>query len=120
MALMTQPWSGIVQRCVRNAGGGERFAPMERLVRQIEASRYAQGLFPWMSHWTLYITQTPVEYPYWGPHLRIELVENETKMEFRYIDTHVKEKQWHRTVDSSDGFNRLERFIQALHWFPPQ
>ena len=93
---------------------------MDRLVRQIEASRYAQGLFPWMSHWTLYIAQTPVEYPYWGPCLRIELVENETKMEFRYIDTHIKEKQWHRTVDSSDGFNRLERFIQALHWFPPQ
>lgn len=93
---------------------------MERLIRQIEASRYAQGLFPWMSHWTLYIAQTPVEYPDWGPYLCIDLIENGTKMEFRYVDTQIKERQWHRTVASSDGFNRLERFIQALHWFPPQ
>jgi hypothetical protein len=37
-------------------------------------------------------------------------------LEFRYIDTEVAAKQWHRSVKDEDAFRRLERFIDQLHW----
>jgi hypothetical protein len=115
---MTKPWSEIVQRYAKIPG--RKFAPMERLARQIESSRYAQGLFPYTSMTILCIAQMPAEYPNVGPYLCISLVEDGTKLEFRYIDTHIVDKQWHRTVDSADGFDRLERFVLQLHWFTRQ
>jgi hypothetical protein len=89
---------------------------MLALVQAIEASRYASGLYAWQSMHDLCIVQTPVNYPYDGPYLRISPLVG-GKLEFRYFDTFKKDHQWHRTVEGSEGFDRLERFIDQIHWF---
>ena len=86
------------------------------LVEHITPSSYATGLFAWISMYDLCIAQTPVTYPYDGPYLRISPREN-GELEFRYLDTAIVNKQWHRTVAGQDAFSQLERFIDQLHWF---
>jgi hypothetical protein len=51
-----------------------------------------------------------------GPHLRISPRFDGT-IEFRYIDTYVREKQWHRVVQEDEAFSRLVGFFDQLHWF---
>ena len=88
-------------------------------VKAIEESRYARGLHAWPSHFDLCITQIPVANAYDGPYLRVS-AQKSGLVEFRYIDTHVKADQWHRTVPASEAFARLEKFIDQLHWFVPE
>ena len=109
---MTRPWDQIRDHYSKDA----RVAVMFELVTSIGNSRYAQGLHAWTSMYDLCVVQTPVEHPYRGPYLRISLRPG-NQLEFRYVDTPTTEKQWTRTVDGGDGFGRLERFIEQLHWF---
>jgi len=90
---------------------------MVRLVQQIEASKYATGIHGETSQCDLCITQLPTTaYPD-GPHLRIS-PRTDGVIEFRYLDTNVRQKQWHRTVKDDEAFARLERFFDQLRWFP--
>ncbi|HEX9201435.1 MAG TPA: hypothetical protein VF865_17895 [Acidobacteriaceae bacterium] len=117
MKEMTQPWSRIAEHYARLVSKGAAWAAsMLNLVRQIEQSRYATGLFGWTSMDGLYIVQTPVEYPYYGPRLQIAL-KPRGLVEFRYIDSYFEERQWSRTVNADEAFARLEGFLDALHWF---
>ncbi len=90
---------------------------MLRLVEQIEASRYARGLYAWTSAVDLCIAQVPA--PYDGPYLHISVL-HDGNIEFRYIDTAIEARQWHRVVAGEEAFSRLERFIEQLHWFARQ
>lgn len=64
----------------------------------------------------LCIVQQEIAYPHEGPYLRISPMFN-GKIEFRYIDTSDKDKQWKRIVDENTAFAQLESFIEQLHWF---
>lgn len=112
---MICPWDAIRTRFA-DGPDNSSFQAMHQLVGEIESSRYKEGLFGWTSANDLCIVQTPVTYPYDGPYLRISPRAN-GQLEFRYIDTPLKDKQWHRIVDGSAGFDRLERFLEQLHWF---
>jgi hypothetical protein len=90
---------------------------MLRLVEQIEASRYARGIYAVTSMHDLCITQQPSGGYLDGPYLRISPL-FDGSIEFRYFDTHVRQRQWHRIVKENDAFARLERFFDQLHWFP--
>jgi hypothetical protein len=122
--LMTQPWEAIRLFYARLVSDGqlvEAGMPVDRmleLVQAIEASSYALGIYGWHSMHDLCIVQSPVSYPYHGPYLRISPLIG-GRLEFRYIDTLERDRQWHRTVEGNDGFARLERFIDQLHWFTP-
>jgi hypothetical protein len=112
---MTKPW-GEIERFYRwLVDGGLHVRGMLRLVEQIEASQYARALHAWTSMHDLCIVQVPCSFPYDGPYLRISPLFDGT-IEFRYIDTAVFEKQWRRFVREEDAFQRLERFIDQLHW----
>jgi hypothetical protein len=37
-------------------------------------------------------------------------------VEFRYIDTHIKSRQWSRTVPPEAVIGRFEAFLDQLHW----
>jgi hypothetical protein len=118
---MVRPWNEIVRfydKLLQKGWGNAKSIPsMSNLVREIEKSPYAMGLFPWTSHTTLCIAQTYVEYPYNGPYLRITPLAND-KIEFRYVDNiWFKEKQWSRIVAGVDAFARLDGFVRQLHWF---
>lgn len=111
---MTRPWSEIRLFYARLSGAPA--SSMLRLVSAIEVSPYANGLFPWTSMLDLCIAQTPVEYPYDSPFLRISPISS-GDLEFRYIDTRDEKKQWRRTVSAENAFSRLELFFDQLHWF---
>jgi hypothetical protein len=113
---MVQPWSEIRCFYADLVTSSSTFSSMLDLVSEIERSKYATGLFAWTSMHDLCIVQTPVSYPYHGPYLRIS-TNAEGSLEFRYLDTAIENKQWHRTVEPSQAFARLERFIDQLHWF---
>ena len=112
---MIQPWDEISCWYREFADAGSNVHGMLRLVEQIEASQYARGLYAWTSMLDLCIVQVPGTYPYDGPYLRISPLGDGT-MEFRYVDTHIESRQWHRIVKKEDAFRRLERFIDQLHW----
>ena len=115
--FMTQPWESIRQFYTdRQADGSPSIASMVELVTKIESSQYASGLHAWTSMFDLCIVQVPVNYPYNGPFLKVSPAEG-GKLDFRYMDTSDLGNQWHRLVDGSDGFHRLESFLDQLHWF---
>jgi len=109
---MTKPWNKIREFYARDP----QLAMMFELVSSIEVSHYAAGLHGWTSMRDLCIAQTRVEYPYYGPYLRISPLPG-NEIEFRYIDTPAKWKQWSRIVNGTEGFGRLESFLKQLHWF---
>jgi hypothetical protein len=114
--VMIRPWNEIRANYADFANAGSSFQAMYQLVSEIEASDYKHGLFGWTSVHDLCLVQTPVSYPYNGPYLRISPLADGL-LEFRYIDTEIRDKQWHRVVAGADGFARLERFFEQLHWF---
>ncbi len=113
---MTRPWREIEEcfRCMANAGLA--FSAMLQLVRAIMGSRYVHGLHAWTSMHTLCLVQQPAPYRPDLPHLRIS-PQADGQLEFRFVDTAVPGRQWHRTVDGDRAFDRLTRFLEQLHWF---
>lgn len=112
---MTRPWEDIRERYVESIRAGVPLQAMLALVERIEQSPL-RSLLGWTSMHDLCIVQTPVSYPYDGPYLRISPLQNGT-IEFRYIDTYFKDKQWHRVVSEDAAFERLVGFTNQLHWF---
>ena len=113
---MIKPWANIRDYFEELANLSDSFEAMANLVTEIERSRYKEGLFGWTSMHDLCIAQTSVTYPHLEPYLRISPI-SAGQLEFRYVDTHNEKKQWQRVVHGSDGFHRLERFLEQLHWF---
>src|ERR1700730_10502359 len=101
-ASLVRSWSEIRRHYANLVTWVPAFDSMLKLVSEIELSRYASGLFAWTSMHDLCIVQTPVTYPYHAPYLRISPCTN-GQLEFRYIDTFIMDKQWHRTVDGNEG-----------------
>ncbi len=113
---LIKPWKNICDYFGELAGLGQSFEAMANLVGEIERSAYKDGLFGWTSMHDLCIAQSHVTWPNCEPYLRISPL-LDGQLEFRYIDTYDKKKQWHRVVEGTDGFRRLESFLQQLHWF---
>jgi hypothetical protein len=87
------------------------------LAQRIAQSPLANGLHAWTSMFDLCIVQIPVNYPFDGPFLRVSPI-TEDRIEFRYVDTLEKDKQWNRTVDTNQVWPRLIKFLDQLRWFP--
>ena len=123
---MTKPWPIIVSRYRDYKGEDPSILALLTLSEYIENSNLANSLFAWTSMFDLCITQTEVEHPYYGPYLRISPIgygpytpksaSENGKIEFRYIDTFVTEKQWHRTVSPEEVVLQLSKFLKQLHW----
>lgn len=77
----------------------------------------ASGLFGSPSMFDLCIVQIPVHYPFDRPLLRPSPITGD-RIGFRYVDTHEKEPQWHRTVDADQAWLSLNKFLDQLRWFP--
>jgi tRNA (guanine37-N1)-methyltransferase len=88
---------------------------MLQLCTRIQDSDLAPGLFVWTSHLDLCIQQTR-SYPYTAPYLRVSPLRGD-RMDFRYLDTPIESKQWHRIVPADQAFERLVKFTEQLHWF---
>jgi hypothetical protein len=115
--MMTQPWPKIVARYEDYKGDERSIRALATLAREISESQLAKGLFAWTSMFDLCIVQTPVSYPYDGPFLRISPL-GEDRIEYRYLDTAERAKQWHRIVEADQAMPRLIKFLDQLGWFP--
>ena len=112
---MPKPWKDIAAFYVDMVDRGMQIQGMLHLTHQIEASHFAAGVFGETSMHDLCVMQT--DGAFWeGPYLRISPRFDGT-IEFRHVDTHIREKQWHRVVKEQDAFSRLVRFFDQLHWF---
>jgi hypothetical protein len=116
---MIQPWSKIVDFYDRVAIDRPSMHAMARLARFISETHLARGLFAWTAMHDLCIVQTEVTYPYDGPRLVISPLAAD-QIEFRYVDTFVTAKQWHRIVDFGQAVPRLLGFLEQLRWFPAE
>jgi hypothetical protein len=113
---MIKPWKDIRAFYQERVASGSPLEGMVRLIEQIEKSRYVSGVHGETSMHDLCLTQIASSpYPD-SPHLGISPRFDGT-IEFRYIDTHIREKQWHRVVREDDAFSRLIAFFDQLHWF---
>lgn len=92
---MPKPWNEIAIFYRDLIERGMQIRGMLDLVEQIATSRYAT----WQ-----------------GPYLRISPRFDGT-IEFRYIDTQIVSRQWHRVVKEGEAFARLIGFFDQLHWF---
>jgi len=110
-----KPWKDIAAFYRDLVDRGMQIQGMLHLTQQIEASHYAAGVFGETSMHDICVMQT--DGAFWeGPYLRISPRFDGT-VEFRYIDTHVSARQWHRIVKDDDAFARLVGFFDQLHWF---
>jgi hypothetical protein len=71
-------------------------------------------LFGWVSMFDLCIQQTDAP-PFSGPYLRVAPLPSGA-VEFRYIDTAIQQRQWHRQVPPSAVIPRFQIFIGQLGW----
>ncbi len=117
--MMTRPWNEIVARYEAYDGEHRSIRALASLARRIRESQLGKGLFAWTSMFDLCIVRTEVSYPYDGPFLRLSPV-SDHRVEFRYIDTHDKAQQWHRTDEAEEAFPRLLKFLDQLRWLPAE
>jgi hypothetical protein len=112
---MAKSWSEI-KRHYEHWAASPEFGGMIQLVEDIETSPYAQGIWAWTSMLDLCVAQMPVTDPLRMGYLRISPL-HDGNIEFRYLDTAIEDRQWHRVVPAPEAFARLERFFHQLNWF---
>jgi hypothetical protein len=118
-AIITRPWASIARHYLNSGATNLSILALGEIASRLGNSRYGEALFGWTSMWDLCITQIPVKYPYNGPYLRIAPIAAD-RLEFRYVDTHIGDRQWHREVPADEAFARLETFLMRdLKWFAP-
>jgi hypothetical protein len=114
---MGRSWGEIKRSYEDCADSSSELRGMLQLVEDIEASPYAQGIWGWTSIYDLCVAQMPITDPLGaGPYLRIS-PGRDGNIEFRYLDTAIKNRQWHRVVPAAEAFQRLERLFHQLNWF---
>lgn len=113
---MIRPWTEIRAFYQDLVDRGFSLQGMVRLVEQIEKSHYAQGIHGATSVHDLRIVQFAKDIRPDDAYLRVSPRFDGT-IEFRYVDTYIKDKQWFRVVNDDDAFARLVGFLGQLHWF---
>jgi hypothetical protein len=117
---MAVPWTEIrehFRRALQSGSrghSGEALAALEQLAHHISAGPLATLLFGWTSLQDLCIQQSDVA-PFSGPFLRVHPLPTGV-LEFRYEDTAVRDRQWHREVPPAAAIARLEAFLDQLGW----
>src|SRR5664279_3438068 len=115
--VRSESWSDIVT-FYRGLVEQDRMqqGPMLRLVEQLAASRFAQGLFGATSHHTLMIAQAPRFDPQCEV-LHIEFAAG--KFSFKFVEQPYVERRWNKECGPDEGFSALEHFLVDLKkWFP--
>lgn len=113
-------WPHIVERYRLQKGDRSpemvslALSAIENLAVMITDGPLSSKLFGWVSMFDLCIQQTAAA-PYSGPYLRVSALASGT-VEFRYLDTAIPMRQWHREVPPEATVLRFETFLDQLHW----
>ena|SRR5277367_509674 len=118
---MLKAWPEIIahyeSELVADPSGEElklAFSSIGALAKQIDRTGLGQRLFGWVSMHDLCVQQMNRP-PYTCAYLRIAPLRS-GHVDFRYIDTPIKELQWHRTVPAADTMRRFKGFLNQLKW----
>lgn len=82
-------------------------------IRDTDLSKF---LFGNISKHALMIRQTDEPYP-WSVYLHVQPLES-GEVEFRYVDTNIEKRQWHRVVSPNETVQRFHKFMDQLRWVP--
>jgi hypothetical protein len=117
--IQPRPWSEVVHHYEDVVGcHGSNMAPMLQLVEQIQASGFAERLFPYTSMFTLCIGCAHVRRMH-QEELRITFDPTRQEFQFEYWSNPFdKPGPWKRTCPAAEGFATLERFLlKRVRWF---
>ena len=112
---MIREWSEILDQYESYGEKDPAIDGVRNLVAYIVGGKLSTVLYAWTSMFDLCIVQTEIQYPYNGPCLRISPLSGGI-IEFRYIDTAIASRQWHREVMPEEAISRLHGFLSQLHW----
>jgi len=90
------------------------FGGVEALASFIASGPLNSVLYGWTSMFDLCIQQIDVA-PYSGPYLRVSPLHS-GRVEFRYVDTAIAQRQWHRETTPDAVVPRLIRLMDQLGW----
>jgi hypothetical protein len=119
-SMKSMPWSTIVERYRFRRGDrlaglyGEALKAIEGLADAIGSGPMASVLFGWTSMFDLCIQQTDA-FPGSGPYLKVSPLAS-GMIEFRYLDTAIEARQWHREVPPEAVAGRFQAFLDQLGW----
>jgi len=91
-------------------------AGVEQIAILIAEGPLQNALFGWISMYDLCVQQTDTT-PYAGPYLRLSPLPSGV-VDFRYIDTGIADRQWHRAVAADAAPARFMIFLDQLCWAP--
>ncbi|MGX5828071.1 hypothetical protein [Mesorhizobium sp. 43Arga] len=115
---MQNSWPDIVGSIQGRRDAADPFAPalggVEALASFIASGPLSFVLFGWMSMFDLCIQQVDVE-PYSGPYLKVSPLAS-GRIEFRYVDTAIVQRQWHRETTPDAVVPKLVQFMDQLGW----
>jgi hypothetical protein len=113
---MTKPWGDIKLFYQDLVDRGWSLQGMVQLIEQIDMSRYAAGIHGETSVYDLRVVQREGTILSHDSYLRVSPLFDGT-MELRYVDTHIKERQWSRVAKHEEAFSTVVEFLHELHWF---
>jgi hypothetical protein len=110
---MTYSWSQLAAHY--RGFGDPSIKAIADLCEYIDSRRIRSGIHGWQSMCDLGIAQIPVWH--WdAPHLWITPV-SRGEVEFRYVDSFVKQQQWHRRDPADAIIHRFKNTMRQLNWF---
>lgn len=102
----------------RRKGSAEPFQlamkGIETLAIAIAEGPLAERLFGWTSMFDLCVQQTDA-HPYSCAYLRVSALPSGA-VELRYIDTAIRDRQWHREVPPEAVVAMFAAFLDQRHW----
>lgn len=115
MEVLPQTWDNVRERFRRLPEDSPLRRSMLKLIDHIAESDLGDSLYPWTSMFELRITQTR-NHPFGNePYLVISPF-TDGRLEFRYVDTLVRSKQWVRVTKQDQPTSLFDKFIDQLHW----
>lgn len=118
--LRTHPWQEVVARfreaetALPPGDFSTALGSVAKLAAVIADGPLSAALFGWTSMFDLCIQQTDAV-PLTGPYLRVSPLPSGS-VEFRYFDTAVQARQWHREVPPDAVTARFRSFLEQLRW----
>lgn len=111
-------WPAVVAQFANYRGDWRSTRALGDLTKAICDSLLANHLYASTSMFDIYVTQTEVTRPYYGPRLRIGPVSKD-QLQFRYEDNSTGTKRWQQTVDANEAWKSLLNSLVQLQWLPP-
>jgi hypothetical protein len=96
-------------------GFGRALGGVVAVAASIADGPLASALFGWTSMFDLCIQQTDTGPDTTTAYLRVSPLDSGL-VEFRYVDTRMSERQWHREVQPEAAVARFDAFLRQLRW----